>query len=121
VTVTLMKFKVEKLKVKVLLKMFLCIVLFSFCIVMFKNVSYISFCFSVLLEFYAELFIVMVKELCLVLSVGDGKFKILLHRVRLRLSKCRRDVITTVYHQVGKRRSLPARCKRLREAASVFF
>ncbi len=29
-------------------------------------------------------------------------------------------VITIVYHQVGKRRSLPARCKRLREAASVF-
>ncbi len=31
------------------------------------------------------------------------------------------NVITIVYHQVGKRRSLPARCKRLREAASVFF
>jgi hypothetical protein len=30
-------------------------------------------------------------------------------------------VITIVCHQVGKRRSLPARCKRLREAASVFF
>ncbi len=30
-------------------------------------------------------------------------------------------VITIVYHQVGKRSSLPARCKRLREAASVFF
>jgi len=79
------------------------------------------FVFSVSIEFYAELFIVMFKESCLVLSIGDGNFKILLHHVRLRLSKCRRDVITIVYHQVGKRRSLPARCKRLREAASVFF
>ena len=63
----------------------------------------------------------MFLKLCLVLSTGDGKFKILLHHVRLRLSKCRRDVIMIVCHQVGKRRSLPARCKRLREAASVFF
>ena len=83
--------------------------------------SMYRFVFSVSIEFYAELFIVMFKESCLVLSIGDGKFKILLHHVRLRLSKCRRDVITIVYHQVGKRRSLPARCKRLREAASVFF
>jgi len=88
---------------------------------MSKNGFYVSFRFSVSIEFYAELFIVMFLKSCLVLSIGDGKFKILLHHVRLRLSKCRRDVITIVYHQVGKRRSLPARCKRLREAASVFF
>ena len=36
--------------------------------------SMYRFIFSVLLEFYAELFIVMVKESCLVLSVGDGNF-----------------------------------------------
>ncbi len=70
-----------------------------------------------------KLFIVMFLKLCLVLSTGDGKFKILLHHVRLRLSKCRRDVITIVCHQVRKMQEpqeLPAKCKRLREAASVF-
>jgi len=41
---------------------------------MFKNVFYVSFCFSVSIEFYAELFIVMFKESCLVLSIGDGNF-----------------------------------------------
>jgi len=42
----------KKLKVKVLLKMFLCIVLFSFCIVMFKNVSYVyRFVFPYYLNF----------------------------------------------------------------------
>ncbi len=70
---------------------------------------YVSFVFLYPLNFYAELFIVMVKESCLVLSVGDGKFINSSHHVRLRLSKCRRDVITIVCHQVGKRRSLPAR------------
>ena len=50
-----------------------------------KNVFYVSFCFSVSIEFYAELFIVsiefyaelffvMFKESCLVLSIGDGNF-----------------------------------------------
>ncbi len=29
---------------------------------------------SVAIEFYADLFIVMFKESCLVLSIGDGKF-----------------------------------------------
>jgi hypothetical protein len=72
-------------------------------------------------KFIAKIVYRKVFKLCLVLSIGDGKFKSLLHHVRLRLSKCRRDVITIVCHQVGKRRSLPARCKRLREAASVFF
>ncbi len=42
--------------------------------VMSKNVFYVSFCFSVSIEFYAELFIVMFKESCLVLSIGDGNF-----------------------------------------------
>ena len=70
--------------------------------VFLKNVFYVPFCFSVSIEFYAELFIVMFKESCLVLSIGDGNFINLLHHVRLRLSKCRRDVITIVYHQVGK-------------------
>jgi len=75
---------------------------------MLESVFYVPFVF-LSIEFYAELFIVMFKESCLVLSVGDGNFINLLHHVRLRLSKCRRDVITIVYHQVGKRRSLPAR------------
>ena len=38
-----------------------------------KNVFYVSV-FSVSIEFYAELFIVMFKELRLVLSIGDGNF-----------------------------------------------
>ena len=38
---------------------------------MFKNVFYVSF---VSIEFYAELFIVMFKGSCLVLSIGDGNF-----------------------------------------------
>ena len=32
------------------------------------------FVFSVSIEFYVELFIVMFKESCLVLSIGDGNF-----------------------------------------------
>ncbi len=36
--------------------------------------SMYRFVFSVSIEFYAELFIVMFKELCLVLSLGDGNF-----------------------------------------------
>ncbi len=78
-TVTLMKFQVEKLKVesvfwKVFLKDVFYVSFYFFCIVMSKNVFYVSFCLSVSIEFYAELFIVMFKESCLVLSIGDGKF-----------------------------------------------
>ncbi len=74
-----MKSKVEKLKVKVFsekvfLKMFSMYRFIFFCIVMSENVFYVSFCFSVSIEFYAELFIVMFKESCLVLSIGDGNF-----------------------------------------------
>ena len=36
--------------------------------------SMYRFVFSVSIEFYAELFIVMFKESCLVLSIGDGNF-----------------------------------------------
>jgi hypothetical protein len=82
VTVTLIKFKVfkvGKLKVKSVFLQSVSknvfYVSFSFlCIVMSKDVFYVLFCFSVSIEFYAELFIVMFKESCLVLSIGDGNF-----------------------------------------------